>query len=69
MCISYYDETKPIIVYCDANPVGVSSISLQQSPEKEDVVVISYLSRSLTQTEMKYSQIEKESLTPVHACK
>ena len=40
-CISYYDNTKPIIVYCHASPVGVSSILLQQSLEKEDPVFIS----------------------------
>ena len=60
LCISYYDEIKPIIMYCDASPVGVSSNLLQQSPEKEDPVVISYLSTSLTQTEVRYSEIERE---------
>ena len=60
---------KPIIVYCDASPVGVSSILLQHSPEIEEPVVISYLSRLLTQTtEMRYSQIGRECSAAVHAC-
>jgi len=67
-CISYYDETKPIIVYCDASPVGISAILLQKSPDKEDPVAISYVSRSLSETEMRYSQIERECLAAVFAC-
>ena len=52
-------------VYCDASPVGLSSILLQKD-ENDNAHVISYSSRSLSTTEQKYSQIEHECLSLVY---
>ena len=65
---TYFDEKKHTVIYCDASPVGLSSISLQKG-ENDNAHVISYSSRSLTTTEQKYSQIERECLSLVYAWK
>ena len=65
---TYFDEKKHTVIYCDASPVGLSSISLQKG-ENDNAHVISYSSRSLTTTEQKYSQIERECLSLVYTCK
>ena len=66
-CIAYFNEKHPTFLYCDASPVGISAILLQRSPNGESKVV-SYASRSLTETEQRYSQIERECLAVVYAC-
>ena len=58
---TYFDKKKNIVIYCDASPVGLSSILLQKD-ENNNAHVISYSSRSLTTTEQKYSQIKHECL-------
>ena len=60
-CIAYFNEKHPTFLYCDASPVGISAILLQRSLNGESKVV-SYASRSLTETEQRYSQIERECL-------
>ena len=65
---TYFNEKKNTVIYCDASPVGLFSILLQKG-ENGNVHVISYSSRSLTTTEQKYSQIERECLSLVYACK
>ena len=67
-CVSYFSENKETFIYCDASPVGISAILLQQTPGKKDLQVINYSSRSLTETESRYSQIERECLSMVYAC-
>ena len=60
-------KTKTLI-YSGASPVGLSSILLQKD-ENNNAYVISYSSLFLTTTEQKYSQIERECLSLVYACK
>ncbi|KAK9675156.1 Reverse transcriptase (RNA-dependent DNA polymerase), partial [Popillia japonica] len=56
----YYDATKVIHLYVDAGPQGLGAILIQ---EKNGVTeTVAYGSRSLTATEGRYSQIEKEML-------
>ena len=64
----YFGVKKSTVIYCDACPVGLSSILLQKD-ENVNAQVISYSSRSLTATEEKYCQIEREYLSLVYACK
>ena len=66
--ISYFDENKETILFCDASPVGVSSILAQRKPESKEYDIVSYSSRALTDTEKRYSQIERECLGIVYAC-
>ena len=67
-CIAYYDPTKETTIYTDASPVGISAVIIQNTPNKKDHKLISYSSRALTQTEQRYSQIERECLAIVYAC-
>ena len=67
-CIAYFDEQKETLIYCDASPVGISAILLQRTKGKSDTKVVAYSSRSLTNTEMRYSQIERETLAVTYAC-
>ena len=67
-CVGYFDEKKETTVYTDASPYGVSSILIQNTPNKNDHKIISYSSRALSETEQRYSQIERECLSIVYAC-
>ena len=66
--MSYFTPTKDTTIVTDAGPCGVSAILLQHSPNIEDYRVIAYSSRSLTDVERRYSQIEKECLAILHGC-
>jgi len=57
-----FDEKKKIVVQCDASQHGLGCCLLQ------DGRPISFASRSLSDTERNYSQIEKEMLSIIFAC-
>ena len=57
--LTYYDQTKPLVLQCDASQTGLGATLLQ------DGKPISYISRALTPTETRYAQIEKEMLAVV----
>ena len=54
-----YDETKPVVIEADAIHSGLGACLLQNGQP------ISYASRSLTETEQRWAQIEKELLAIV----
>ena len=56
----------PTFVITDASPVGLGAILLQDQDQGERKP-IAYISRSLTPTERRYSQIEREALGCVWA--
>src|SRR5690606_12718346 len=58
-CLAYYDPKKPISIQCDASSTGLGAVFLQDNHP------IHYASRSLTPTEQKYGQIEREMLAVV----
>lgn len=57
-----FDITKEIVVQCDASQYGLGCCLIQ------DGKPISFASRSLTDCEKNYSQIEKEMLSILFAC-
>ena len=59
---AYYDPKKTTSVIVDASPVGLGAMLVQGNQ------VIAYSSRSLTSTETRYSQTEREALAIVWAC-
>ena len=59
--LTYYDETKPVVIQADASHSGLGACLLQNGQP------ISYASRSLTETEQRWAQIEKELLAIVFA--
>ncbi|XP_064475825.1 uncharacterized protein LOC135389723 [Ornithodoros turicata] len=65
-CMAKYHPEYPTIVSADASSFGLRSVLLQRQPEGE-LRAVAFASRSLTQTEERYSQTEKECLAIVWA--
>ena len=61
--LAYFDKDAPTQVVADASPVGLGAVLAQT--QKDGPLVIGYASRSLTETEKRYSQTEKEALALV----
>ena len=63
--ISYYDSNPatPTILQCDASQIGLGAWLRQDSNGSEQIVAMA--SRSLTDTEKRYSNIERECLAVV----
>ena len=59
--LAYYDPQKSAEIQCDASSSGIGAVLLQ------DGKPVAYTSRSMTTTESRYAQIEKEMLSIVHA--
>ena len=64
--LSYFDRDAKTKIVCDASPVGLGAILLQE--HKGEDRVICYASRRLTEVERRYSQTEKEALAVVWSC-
>ena len=60
--LRYYDRRKPVTVQADASQRGLGVCLLQ------DGQPIAYASKSLTDTETRYANIERELLATVFAC-
>lgn len=58
-------RTKIVV---DASPVGLGAILFQEQPGDEGFRPVMYSSRSLTNTETRYSQTEREALGVVWGC-
>jgi len=54
--LGYFDPQKTTCLYVDASPFGLGAVLTQ------DKTVLYYASRALTDTERRYSQIEREAL-------
>ncbi|KAK3737378.1 hypothetical protein QZH41_011513, partial [Actinostola sp. cb2023] len=57
--LSYYDPDSDLMIQCDASQKGLGAALLQHGKP------IAYISRTLTETEQRYAQIEKEMLAIV----
>ena len=55
----YFDKTKKHTIQCDASNKGLGAVLLQESKP------VMYMSRALTETEQRYSNIERELLAIV----
>ena len=60
--LCYYDRRKPVTVQADASQRGLGACLLQEGQP------IAYASKSLTDTETRYANIERELLAIVFAC-
>ena len=61
--LTYFDKTKKHTIQCDAYKKGLGAVLLQESKPAM------YVSRALTETEQRYSNIERELLAIVFALK
>ena len=61
--LAYFDKTKKHTIQCDASKKGLNAVLLQESKP------VMYVSRALTETEQRYSNIERKLLSIVFALK
>ena len=67
--MGYFNTSWSTTLMTDASPVGIAAVLTQTNPSKaDDKRIIAYASKSLTDTEKRYSQIEKEGLAVVWSC-
>lgn len=60
--LKYFDKNKPVTIDCDSSCFGIGAVLLQ------DEKPVYFASRTMTECEKRYSQIEKELLSVVFAC-
>ena len=59
--LAHFDDTKPIVMACDASPFGVGAV-LSQIVDDGLEHPVAYASRSLSPAEHNYSHLDKEAL-------
>ena len=65
--LAHYCSEKETIISADASSYGLGAV-LSQVQEDDTKKSIAYASRSMTSTEQRYAQIEKEALATTWAC-
>ena len=64
--LALYDPEKETMVSSDASSFGLGAVLMQKQPSGE-MRPVAYASRSMTETERRYAQIEKEALANIWA--
>ncbi len=66
--LAHYDQSKPLLLACDASPYGVGAVlshTFADSSERP----MAYASRTLGPAEKRYSQLDKEGLAIIFGVK
>ena len=66
--LALYSPNYETVVSADASSYGLGAVLTQRQPDTGLFRPVVYLSRSLTDTERRYSQIEEEALATTWAC-
>lgn len=66
--LAYFDTKLPLILATDASPIGVGAVLSHRLPDGSEKVIL-YASQALSQTQAKYSQIDKEAYAIVFGVK
>ena len=79
VCMNYYDNTKPLYLQTDVSRVGFGTALLQtldgttcwKDMVEDNTILhpITFASKSLTDVEQRYSNIEREMLGVLHGLK
>ena len=65
-CLAHYDPKLPLVVHCDASPIGIGA-TLSHGLPNGTSRPIAFASRKLNPAELNYAQIEKEGLAIVYS--
>lgn len=65
--LGYFDVNDDTFVIADGSPVGLGAVLIQKNASG-NFRIICYASKTLTPTEQKYAQTEREALSLVWAC-
>ena len=66
--LTHYNKDLPLKLATDASAVGLGAVLSHTFPDGSDRP-IAYISRKMTETETRYSQVEKEALAIVYSVK
>ena len=62
--LAHYDPMAPLVVACDACPYGIGSVLSHRYADGTEPP-IAHVSRTLTNTETNYAQVDREALVLV----
>ena len=66
--LNYFDSDLQTELICDGSPTGLGAILAQVDKNSKEKKIIAYASRSLTNAEQNYGQIEREALSILFGC-
>ena len=66
--LAHYDGTQTLVLTCDASFIGVGAVIVHRTKEGTERP-IAFASRTLSPTEKKYSQLDKEALPIIFGVK